>query len=319
MRLQDCLARVDNDYPLLDWKSILALIPQITASFVIPVYNSEDSIIEVLEAIEAQELGQLIREVIIIDDGSTDQSGMLIREYIAKSALRVIYRRNKYRRYAAFSRNRGTRLASADVICFIDSDIVVPPDYLNYHLSLHQQYGGVISLSFRCFIDKEAFLAKADPFPVQQYTGEFRIEAHIKQEWCDTREREGFAGKTVRLLEETDYLRGLGNGKSHFWTLPEVCLTCSVTYKREDVLRVKGSPENFVGWGGNDISMAAKIISLGRYVVPVTCGVYHLKHPERSGGSRGIEFAANRIRYRKMLTLEQENTFEYFIVGLDEI
>jgi hypothetical protein len=85
-------------------------------------------------------------------------------------------------------------------------------------------------------------------------------------------------------------------------------------------MTVKGCPHNFVGWGFNDTAMAAKVIALGRAVVPVlNATVYHLDHKARSGGAsqKWSEFTKNRRRYQKMLQMPLEDTFRYDIAELD--
>jgi len=80
------------------------------------------------------------------------------------------------------------------------------------------------------------------------------------------------------------------------------------------LLKVKGAPDNFVGWGFNDTSMAAKVISLNRYVIPVLpASVYHINHPARSKDKKYLEFEMNKKRYGKMLQLEQKESFSEHI------
>lgn len=318
MLLREVLNKTDNNSPEVDWKKVFKGILKTTASFIIPTYNSENSILYVLEGIDKQLLKTNIKEIIVIDDGSTDNTKRIIDEFLAKTSIKLIYRKNDTRKYAAYSRNKGLRLATGDVVCFIDSDIIIPPDYLNYHLYLHEKIPNVIGLSLRSFIEKEEFTQLTNPFPIKSYINEFRLQKTIKPEWCDTEEKRKFAGKTIELMAETNNLKNLGMGSNYFWSLPEICLTCAITYKRSDLLTVKGAPSNFVGWGFNDVSMAAKVISLKRYVIPVmNAGVYHLNHPKRSGDARNEEFKRNSIRYQNLLNMEQASTFKYFIPDLE--
>lgn len=99
---------------------------QIILSVIIPVYNSEDTIGEVLESI----LGQSLKacEVICVDDGSTDRSVDVIREYIAKdSRVSLIRQENQY---AGVARNKGIDAAKGEYLFFLDADDFV----LNYAL-----------------------------------------------------------------------------------------------------------------------------------------------------------------------------------------
>jgi glycosyltransferase involved in cell wall biosynthesis len=89
----------------------------------VPVFNSEETIVSTVESL----LGQRYQpcEVIIIDDGSTDQTA---------TRLRALSERIKYRRQAnagpAAARNAGIRLSSGDLIAFTDSDCLPDEDWL---------------------------------------------------------------------------------------------------------------------------------------------------------------------------------------------
>lgn len=94
-------------------------------SIVVPVYNVEKWLDECLASIYAIQLGAF--EVIIINDGSTDNSATIIQRYAelypAKST--VINQENQG---LSFARNAGINAARGDYIAFIDSDDVIDPD-----------------------------------------------------------------------------------------------------------------------------------------------------------------------------------------------
>lgn len=229
----------------------------LTVSFVIPVFNSASSIQQTVDSIVYQENSSQINEVILINDGSSDDSLQVMQEIKATSKLRVIIVDNATRKYSAFSRNRGIERATGDLICFIDSDIILPKDYMEQHIQFHKN-NDCITFSLRCNIST----ASQAKFPVVKAVGDFRRT----------------------LISESQDLQNVPFSFSETHTLPELCLTCAVTYLRKDLLKVKGCPENFVGWGFNDTAMAAKVIALGRSVVPViSASVYHLEHSPRSG------------------------------------
>lgn len=266
---------------------------EFTASFVIPVFNSASSIRETVASIENQESRDLVKEVVLINDGSDDESLEVIKSIQATSKLNIVIIDNGERKYAAFSRNRGIENASGDLVCFIDSDIILPRDYLKQHMRLHQK-NYCVTFSLRCNISNTT---KVD-FPVKGADGDFRQE----------------------LIGKFGDLQDAPFDFSETHTLSELCLTCAVTYRRNDLLEVKGCPENFVGWGFNDTAMAAKVISLGRSVIPViNSTVYHLEHAPRSGktAKKWAEFAKNKQRYQKMLQLPTDLTFQYNIEALD--
>lgn len=93
--------------------------PTLTA--VIPIYNGEKNLSENLNNILQIKYPSL--ELILIDDGSSDRSSIICREYEARDK-RIRYIRQENQGIAA-SRNRGLELARGEYICFWDQDDIV--------------------------------------------------------------------------------------------------------------------------------------------------------------------------------------------------
>lgn len=90
----------------------------IAISVIIPVYNVKDYIKDCLDSIVAQRFPN--KEVIIVDDGSTDGSGDICDAYAAKHAdFRVIHKPNGG---LSSARNRGIDEARGEWLIFLDSD-----------------------------------------------------------------------------------------------------------------------------------------------------------------------------------------------------
>lgn len=78
-------------------------------------------------------------ELICVDDGSTDNSVEVIRDFAEKdSRVRLVELKQNEGRCVA--RNTGIELAVADWICFLDSDDIYYPNHLETHYNLIQQY-----------------------------------------------------------------------------------------------------------------------------------------------------------------------------------
>jgi len=88
------------------------------ASLIIPVYNVEKYLRKCLDSAINQTLKDI--EIIIVNDGSTDNCPGIIQEYAAKDKrIKVI---NQENRGLSAARNVGIEMASADYIAFMDSD-----------------------------------------------------------------------------------------------------------------------------------------------------------------------------------------------------
>ncbi len=116
-------------------------------SVIIPVHNAEDTLDVCIQSIEMQEFKEY--EIILVDDGSTDQSGIICDTRAEENeTIRVFHTEN---RGAAAARNFGVRQAEGEVVAFVDSDDTVSEIYLSYLWELMQEYDSDIAV---CSYDK---------------------------------------------------------------------------------------------------------------------------------------------------------------------
>lgn len=97
-----------------------------TVSIIIPIYNEEETILEILRRIESVQLG-LKREIIIVDDGSTDGTVDVLRQ-LDKGRYVVILKTRNEGKGAAIK--TGLTRAKGDFVIFQDADLEYDPrDY----------------------------------------------------------------------------------------------------------------------------------------------------------------------------------------------
>lgn len=93
-------------------------------SIIVPVYNVEKYLPKCIESITNQTLKDI--EIILVNDGSTDNSGKLIDEYVVKDKrIKVIHKKNEGQGSA---RNVGLDIATGEYIGFVDSDDWIDSD-----------------------------------------------------------------------------------------------------------------------------------------------------------------------------------------------
>lgn len=87
-------------------------------SVIIPVYNTKKYLVECLNSVCTQTYSKI--EIIAVDDGSTDESGNILREYARKDdRIRIITQENKG---LSAARNAGLECSSGEYVLFLDSD-----------------------------------------------------------------------------------------------------------------------------------------------------------------------------------------------------
>lgn len=96
-------------------------------SIIIPVYNSEMYIRNCLDSIMTQTFSEF--EVIVINDGSTDSTPSIIKNYMSKDNRITMYTFDNSG--VAISRQRGIKQANGQYLIFVDSDDTINPDLLS--------------------------------------------------------------------------------------------------------------------------------------------------------------------------------------------
>lgn len=109
-------------------------------SVIVPVYNVEEYLRECIESIIIQIYSNL--EIILVDDGSTDNSGIICDEYAEIDyRIRVIHKQNGG---LSSARNIGIQSASGEYIGFVDSDDIIDQDMFSEMISAAKNYNADI-------------------------------------------------------------------------------------------------------------------------------------------------------------------------------
>lgn len=121
---------------------------EIKVSIIIPAYNAEMYIEHCAQSILHQTYQNI--ELIIVDDGSVDNTSVIIDQLATKdSRINVCHKQNAG---VSAARNTGIELSTGDYLVFVDADDYLAPDYVNYMLSLVVPRNADFGLSTNCFI-----------------------------------------------------------------------------------------------------------------------------------------------------------------------
>ena len=109
-------------------------------SIIIPVYNAESYVAETIQSALSQTWPN--KEIIIIDDGSTDNSLAIINQY-QRENVKIFTQQNKG---ASIARNYGLQEAKGEYIQFLDADDLLSANKITAQMNLLAGYEGYIGL-----------------------------------------------------------------------------------------------------------------------------------------------------------------------------
>jgi len=134
-------------------------------SIIIPVYNCEGFIEEALQSVMAQTEKDL--EIIVVNDGSTDSTGEIVRQMASREMRIVLYSQPNSGR-PSMARNTGLRFATGEYICFLDGDdsycrekIALQLDFMERHPDIDTLFHDVSFITENGCVIQGTYLEKA--------------------------------------------------------------------------------------------------------------------------------------------------------------
>lgn len=110
-------------------------------SVIVPVYNVEECVNRCVDSLLEQ--SYLNVEIVLVDDGSTDNSGLICDEYAKKDKrVKVIHQDNGG---LSAARNAGIEISSGDYLSFVDGDDYVSNDFISFLMNLLSKNGGDVA------------------------------------------------------------------------------------------------------------------------------------------------------------------------------
>ncbi len=176
-------------------------VPSVTV--IVPTYQRASTLERTLKGLRGVDYPADALEIIVVDDGSTDSTRTVVERF---PAVRYVSQVN---RGVASARNFGAKLATGEILMFLDDDIIIAPDNLRRHLATRAVRGDCIVAGHSNFDPEVHAVLARSPF------GRFRL-------WTeDVSQRE-----LARRWESSDQTRNrtvptqnLTIGRQLFWEL----------------------------------------------------------------------------------------------------
>lgn len=257
-------------------------------SVVVTTYNRSDALLAVLRGLVRQTDCKF--EVVVADDGSTEQEVRKFAESAVARQLRVIHVWHPDVGFTASRiRNRGVAAASGSYIVFLDGDCVPEVDFIARHKALAQA---------GCMVNGSRVLLSPG-LTADVLNGNESVVGRTLFYWV-TAFLLGRASKFSGLLRLPD---GHYRIRRNFtW---KGIRSCNMGVWRTDFEKVDGFDESFVGWGHEDADFVLRLHNLGVRRKNGFCAteVYHLWHPEAARSQESKN--AQTVRSRALTTITQ--------------
>lgn len=251
-------------------------------SVVVTTYNRSDALAQVIRGLAQQDDKGF--EVIIADDGSTQQHCGAIRAAAIASGLSVTHVWHPDVGFTASRvRNRGVSASQGAYVILLDGDCIPETDFVRQHRRLMEP---------GCYVNGSRIMLSKTLTQEIVKQGEV-VFARSPWFWL-TKRWHGDASKLTGLLRLPDF--GIRRNRQFVW---RGIRSCNMGVWRSDFEAVNGFDESFVGWGHEDADFALRLHNSGVVRKNGFCAteVYHLWHAESSRRQESAN--AERVRERQ--------------------
>ncbi len=239
---------------------LLAPMSEPEIALLMSTYQRPDHLRRALASIALQHGVDRKMELVITDDGSTDETPQIVEEFARRAPFRVGFTTHPHTTFRlSRCRNEGVKSSTAPYLLFLDGDCVLPRDHVRIHLERRRP--GLVMAGDCCRLD-EATSRHVTLETIR--SGEFCY-------WAPPRE--------LRRLRKVD-LSSRFYRLIHHPTKPKL-IGNNVGVWREDFERINGYDENFQGWGCEDDDLRHRLRRSGVRIQSILrwTFTYHLWHP----------------------------------------
>jgi glycosyltransferase involved in cell wall biosynthesis len=255
----------------------------LNCSLVISTYNWPQALRLCLQSVKNQK--KLPGEIIIADDGSTEETANFISEFQKTFPVEIkhIWHPDEGFRLAAI-RNKAIAASSFGYIVQIDGDLILHPFFITDHMAIKKE--GYFVAGSRVMLSQQTTvsLIEHDSVDVKKY-GMARFDTNAIR---SSILRNILAGTYKSKGKYTFYVKG-----------------CNMAFYKNDLIKVNGYNEAFTGWGSEDREIAIRLINAGikKQFLKNSGICYHLYH---STPSKEKEFKNEELM---KLAIETKSTW----------
>ena len=156
-------------------------------SVIIPLYNKKDSIVNAIKSVLNQSYE--VDEILILNDGSTDGSELIIKQHINTQKLKIINQKNQG---VSSARNKGVELAKNNWLAFLDADDEWLPKFIEtcVNLKINNENCDFIATAYSLCdkngLIKNIILRRLKFYKEGQLINYFEVASHSHPPFCSS-------------------------------------------------------------------------------------------------------------------------------------
>ena len=242
-------------------------------SLIVSTYNKPEYLEQVLKSIVR--LKSLPDEIIIADDGSGEETSLLIERYRSQIAVHLVHEWQEDIGYRlSRSRNNGLLKSTGDYLIFIDDDLVLHPKFIIDHRNCAKR--GYFYCGTRVRLGQELTSSIIKNYRNIVFFWEANLQSRLN---------------TIRI----PFLHKIITGPSYTY---KRLRGCHMAFWKEDLFKVNGFDERYTSWGREDSDIAMRMMHAGvkRINLKWTAICYHLNHPISEAESKNNHLLFETIR-----------------------
>jgi validoxylamine A glucosyltransferase len=272
-------------------------------SVVVPTYNRAELLSSTLESLRLQRTDDDVWfEVIVCDDGSSDNTREIVDRYAGQLDLRYAWQPDRGHRVAA-ARNMGIALAQYSVIAMIDCGALASPSFVQQHYLLHRPFVlGLEASPLAVIGNTRGYRLDLDDSSVgAQAILHSPVDVALELAASDPRYEDDRTQDAARIKFGDLSWR-------QFWTT-------NVSVPTTVVRSMGGFDTAFEGWGGEDIELGFRLEQHGaQFVWAEDAWALELPQPRDHGANR----VTNYRNLRQFLVKHEHIDIELY-VGAKEL
>lgn len=256
----------------------------LAASVIIPTYNRLDELDLTLSSLMHQKSNYEF-EVIVADDGSSENTKSIVDRYIGRQNIRYCYQEDKGFRAGA-ARNMGIKLADGEICIFVDNGVILHSEAIENHVNAHRNESNpCVVLGYVYGFDVAKSRIEDVKAIIDQNSPDEAISILHKKKVYDVREK--------------DY-QELGSDL-HKWPAPFlICWTCNLSVRKNVLVKVGMFDDAFVGWGAEDIDLGVSLFKNNvKFILARDVRSIHVPHEKSHRGDTNL--LRERVNFEKKL------------------